>query len=280
MLAICCLCFVAGIASAQTPEYQGDPQGFVRKAVQNEIDEHRTQARYMWKQVSKRPRGEVTKLMVETAECVISRTVAYNGGPLSPKDRAQDDARVNQLLTNPEALRKKKQEQQEDTNRMGRALRSIPDAFLFQFVGLEGANGATLVHYTFEPNPKFDPPNRESMAFPGMKGDMFIDLKAVHIVRINATLFRDVPFGWGILGRLHKGGRFVVEQQQVGPDRWDITHSILSFTGKILLFKSLNLQVEETLTGFRRVPENLSVSQGIDYLKKADGELAQNRNGN
>jgi hypothetical protein len=42
----------------------------------------------------------------------------------------------------------------------------------------------------------------------------------------------------------------------------------LSFTGKILIFKSLNIQSEEAFSNFRQVPPNLSFAQGVDVLKK------------
>ena len=54
----------------------------------------------------------------------------------------------------------------------------------------------------FKPNPKFSPPNHETAVYAGMEGDLTIDRKAMRIAKIDGTLFKDVDFGWGILGRL------------------------------------------------------------------------------
>ena len=87
-------------------------------------------------------------------------------------------------------------------------LSSLPDAFLYTYAGEQpGPNGSPLVHLTFKPNPKFNPPNHETMVYLGMQGDMLIDPKAARIAKIDGTLFKDVDFGWGILGRLYKGGQ-------------------------------------------------------------------------
>ncbi len=247
----------------------------MRKAVQNEVNAQNDNMHFMWRQDSKRAKGLETKLMIETNDLIVSRLIAKDGHALTPDERSQDDARVEHLLQDPDALQKKRQEQHEDADRVNRILKSLPDAFLFKFVGVEPNGKAKDIHYSFEPNPNFRPPNRETMVFQGMKGDLYIDQSALRIAKIDATLFRDVPFGWGILGRLNKGGRFLVEQCRIEDGHWETTHSILSFTGKILLFKSLNIQQEDTLSEFRRMPDKLTVAQGLEHLKRVDDLIAK-----
>ena len=101
-------------------------------------------------------------------------------------------------------------------------LTSLPDAFLYTYAGTQpGPNGDELVHLTFKPNPNFNPPNHETAVYQGMQGDMLIDPKAMRIAKIDGTLFKDVDFGWGILGRLYKGGKFFIEQRDVGGGHWE-----------------------------------------------------------
>jgi hypothetical protein len=50
----------------------------------------------------------------------------------------------------------------------------------------------------------------------------------------------------------------------------------LSFTGKALFFKKLNIQSDESSSDFRPVPGNLTFAQGIELLKKQDGVVAEN----
>jgi hypothetical protein len=68
-----------------------------------------------------------------------------------------------------------------------------------------------------------------------------------------------------------------VEQAEVIQGEWEVTHMILSFTGKELLFKSLNIKSDEVFSNFRSAPSNLTFAQGVELLKKQEAELADNR---
>jgi hypothetical protein len=89
-------------------------------------------------------------------------------------------------------------------------------------------------------------------------------------------LFREVGFGWGILGHLDKGGHFLIEQRDVGDGAWDISHMSLSFTGKILLFKSIAIKSDEVFSDFRRVPDDTTFAQGVKILEAEEARLAGN----
>jgi hypothetical protein len=278
------VCFVivgtAAIAAAQPQEYETNPREFVRTAVYNEAHAHSSGEHFMWKDIDKKPKGTTTKLMVETKDGVISRLIAIDGRAPNTQERAQDDGRVNRLLTDPSALRKKQQEQKEDEARVQKLLSAIPDAFIFKYLGVEEGKSGKVVRYTFTPDPNFNAPSRETRVFEGMKGTLLIDLDAKRIAMIDGSLFQPVEFGWGILGKLDRGGRFVIEQHCVGGPRWETTHSYLRFTGKALMVKTINIQEDETLTDFQRVGSDLTVAQGIDLMKKADDVVAENGGGN
>ena len=49
-----------------------------------------------------------------------------------------------------------------------------------------------------------------------MAGEIWIDPVKLRVVRLEGHLQQDVDFGWGILGRLNKGGWIVIEQADVG----------------------------------------------------------------
>ncbi len=267
-------------AWAQNREYESHPKEFVRTAIYNELHAHSSGEHFMWKDTDKKPKATTTKLMVETSQGVISRLIAVDGRPLNAQERAQDDGRVNRLLTDASALHKKQQEQKEDEAHVQKLLAAIPDAFLFAFVGIDEGKSGKVVHYTFEPDPSFTPPSHETRVFEGMKGDLLISLDAKRIAKIDASLFQPVDFGWGILGRLDRGGRFLIEQNCLGGTRWETTHSVLHFTGKALMLKSINIQEDETLYDFQRVRDGLTVAQGIEAMKKADDMVAENGGGN
>ena len=97
-------------------------------------------------------------------------------------------------------------------------------------------------------------------------------MDAVHhrLASIDGTLFKDVGFGWGILGHLARGGRFVVHQQEVGGNLWEISSVSLNLTGKVLLVKSLSINSTEVFSGFKQVPSDLTFAQALELLKKEE----------
>ncbi len=250
---------------------------FVQRVVQNELNAHDGE-RVMYRDWRKTPEGSKTKEMIETNMGTVARLLAINDQPLTPQQRQADDARLQQLLSSPSLQKKKQKEQEEDDQRVKKMFRELPKAFLFEYVGVEpGSEGQELVHLKFQPNPRYDPPSREMTVFRGMNGNVWADEKSMRLAKIEAKLFREVTFGWGILGHLDPGGHFIVEQRKVGPDRWDATYMNIQFTGKALLFKTISLHQIEKLSDFRRVPGNLSLAQGVEMLKKSENQVAENK---
>ena len=88
------------------------------------------------------------------------------------------------------------------------------------------------------------------------------------MAKIDGTLEKEVGFGWGILGHLDKGGRFVVQQGTMGTGVWQVTRMDLDLTGKILFFKKLAFKSTQTFSDFHEAPPNLTFAQGVELLKK------------
>jgi hypothetical protein len=129
----------------------------------------------------------------------------------------------------------------------------------------------------FKPNPDFTPPDREAEVYHGMAGELWIDKDEERMVKLDAHLIADVNFGWGILGRLDKGGSILVEQANVGEHHWETTHMKLSLTGKALIFKTLNFQTTEDASHFEPVPPEMGYQNAIKMLLNdtGNGQVAQ-----
>ena len=256
---------------------KSDPAKLVHDTIENELKHADEPSKYMYKDRRQTPHVTTTKEMVETTDGTVACLIAFNDQPPTPEQRAQDDAKLQNLLKDPDAMKKKRKEQDDDGNRVRKMFREIPKAFIFEFAGTEpGKNGNEEVRLNFKPNPNYDPPSREMSVYAAMQGSMWIDVKEERLAKMEATLFRDVSFGWGILGHLDKGGHFNIEQTDLGDGRWEATNMNIQFTGKALLFKTINLHQIETLSDFRRIPENTTLAQGIELLKKNGTSLAEN----
>lgn len=271
-----------GVSGAQTPSPPAiSPQTLVRQTVANEIKS--TEAHnYLFQSRKQTPRGSQTRLYVQTKDAMAGLLIANDDKPLAPDQRQNEEARNRRLVDDPDALKHKQKQEKEDSERVNRIVKALPDAFLFDYDGTApgkpglGKPGDELIRLKFRPNPDYDPPSRTEQVLTGMQGVILIDANADRIAQIDGTLFRDVGFGWGILGHLDKGGHFLVEQGVVGRHDWSITHMGLSFTGKILLFKSLNIKSDEVYSDFHSVPADLTFAQGLELLRKQELVLAQN----
>jgi hypothetical protein len=267
---------------AQTSSVHADPVELVRKAVQNEINANSGSARFMFRGIKTTPKGSTTKIYVETSEATVGMAVAYDGKPLTPAQRREEAARVERVLKNPEEMRRKRAQEHEDAERTMRIVRSLPDAFLYDYAGEAtgtaeiGHTGDPLVKLRFHPNPHYRPPSRVEEVLTGMQGDLLLDAVHYRIASMNGTLFKEVGFGWGILGHLDRGGRFVVHQAAVEDNLWEISSMSLKFTGKILLIKSLSIESTEVFSGFKRVSSDLTYAQALEMLKKEEADIAEN----
>ncbi|MGH9499442.1 MAG: hypothetical protein ACRD3L_09895 [Terriglobales bacterium] len=258
------------------------PVELVRETVQNEIDSN-SATRFMFRQHEETDHGSQTKLIVQTKDVAAGMLVAINGKPLTAEQRQGEDARLKELIDNPQDLKKKQKADKEDTERTNRIMRALPDAFLYQPDGVQtgtdelGSPGDELVRLKFRPNPNYSAPSHVELVLTGMVGYMLIDKTQRRMAKIDGTLEKEVGFGWGILGHLDKGGRFVVQQGTMGTGVWQVTRMELNLTGKILFFKKLVFKSIQTFSDFRPAPPNLTFAQGVELLKKEAQELAENR---
>lgn len=259
------------------------PNQLVRETVAREITAANTPSeRHMFRSQRQTPKGSQTKLYVETRDAMAGILIASNHQPLSAKQHQAEIDHLNWLAGNPEQLKKKHAREKEDSDRTLRIVKALPDAFTYQYAGTEpgtadmGKSGDDLVKLTFSPNPDYSPPSRVEQALDGMQGYLLIDVAQHRIAKIDATLFREVSFGWGIFGRLDKGGHFIVKQADIGNGSWELTNMNLKITGKILLFKSISLISDETFGNFHVVPQDLTFAQGVEMLQAEQEKLAHN----
>jgi hypothetical protein len=274
---------LAASTQSGTAQITASPVELVRSAVAHEVAAaNDSSTKHLFRSRKQNSQGSQTRLYVETQEAMAGITIAYNDQPLTPEQMQGEKSRLTELAGSPEQLRRKHLQEQETADRTLRIVKALPDAFLYDYDGEEkgtaelGKDEATLVRLKFRPNPAYRPPSHVEDVLTGMQGFLLIDSAAKRIARIDGTLFKEVGFGWGILGHLDKGGHFLVEQRDVDDGTWEVSRMSLTFTGKILLFKSLAIKSEEVFNDFRRVPDGTTFAQGVEMLEAEEAKLAEN----
>jgi hypothetical protein len=252
-----------------------NPAEIVSRAVQNEVAANGPSGtHFMFRNQRKTPHINQIKLIIETREATAGLLVEVDGHPLTPQQREAEAARLQNYLRNPEELNRKRTQEKEDAEHTIRIVKALPSAFLYERDGTQQGSAVVgspvdeLVRLKFHPNPDYEPPSRVEQVLTGMTGHLLIDTRQNRIAEIDGTLVKEVGFGWGILGHLDRGGRFLVQQADVGNHQWEITHMELAFTGKILWVKKLNLHSSDVFSDFHVVAPDLTFSQGVALLEK------------
>jgi len=290
MVVLAGLALLSGAAAASYPAKSDQgavaagasmpPRELVQKVIANEMKAAESTGHYMYRLRKTTPKGVQVKDMIETRDLVLGRLVSINDQPLTAEQRQADDNQIQKLISNPGELRRKKRQEQEDADRASKMLKALPDAFIYESDGNEPGAHGNLVRLKFRPNPNFNPPSRETMVYRGMTGHMLVDAAVLRMAKIDATLVQDVNFGWGILGHLDRGGKFIVEQRDVGNGRWETTQMTLDFVGKAIFgLKNIRIKETEITTDFRRVPDDLTLAQGLEILKQQEQVVAKKQTG-
>ncbi len=248
-----------------------DDDGLVQRALANEVratSDTQHPMRYRLHKAS--PRYASTKDIFETKDGEVAHLVAVNDAPLSAADEQKEQERLDGLLSDPGRQHHRKQSEDADTARAIKVLRALPAAFLYHFAGTGNEPTGAVKKFTFSPNPKFDAPDLETLVLTQMTGEIWIDTERERVARLEGHLRQDVDFGWGILGRLNKGGWIVIEQGDVGERQWRIVHFQMSMSGRVV-FKTKVFDTTEDESQFAPLPVGLSYQQAIHMMNPGTG---------
>src|SRR5256885_12610037 len=146
----------------KTHNLPGSPNELVRQAIDNELRATASHERFQYRGEKQTPSGSTTRQYAETNDGTIARAIAYNHQPLSSDQQRKEEARLQKLARDPDAQQKHRKDAQEEEERVKKMLKAMPDAFDYQYDGVEESPQGQLVKLRFKANPNFDPPNRET----------------------------------------------------------------------------------------------------------------------
>ena len=251
--------------SALPAKLQLDASRLAREVFENEVQAQISdQSLWSYRQVKEEQGKKKVFAVCETNDGEIDRLLEVNGEELNPKQREAEDQRIQKMLDDPEQMRQQQKKSAEDGKQERELLRMFPEAFRFQYAGMQG----NLIKLTFSPNPDFRPSNRAAQAFHHMEGSLLVDAEQKRLAEIEGRLTSPVKFGWGLLGHLDKGGTFLVDQQDMGSGHWQLTTLDVEMDGKALFFKTIAVREKELNTDFQQVPETIRPRQAFELLQQ------------
>jgi hypothetical protein len=260
-------------AASQATTQQTEPPGqLVREVVYNELHDHETHG--FWRYWIEKHNQQATQLeqQVETSDGPVKRVLETNGHPLDAQSRQAEQARLEHLVNSPREQANHRQAYLDDENHVTRVFGLLPLAYVFEYVDDEDG----CRHLRYRPSPTYVPRTFEQRIVHSMSGDLWIDARFKRLSRLEGHLDENVDFGFGLLGRLDKGGWFRMQRVQVSSTEWKTDRLELHMSGRAVLFKTIARDTNEVRSGFAAVPAGISLAQGMRILDETDPRSAPN----
>lgn len=251
--------------STSSSNLQLDPNRVARELFQNEVQAQvRDQSFWCFRELDDEQGVKKLSAVCQSKDGQIDSLLEVNGQPLNPGQRQAEDQRLQKVLSHPDQMRKQQKKDQADSKQAHDLMRMFPDAFRFQYAGMQGG----LMELKFTSNPDFHPSGRAAQVFHHLEGSLLLDPRQQRLAEINGELTSDVKFGWGLLGHLEQGGTFFVKQQDLGSGRWELAELNVQMSGKALFFKTISVQQHQIYTHFRPEPDGTSPQQAFEFLRQ------------
>jgi hypothetical protein len=103
-----------------------------------------------------------------------------------------------------------------------------------------------------------------------MSGSLWVDARSKRLARLEGHVDENVDFGFGILGRLYKGGSVRLVREQVSATEWKTKSLEVHMNIRALLVKTFARETNEVRGGFVPVPAGMSMEQGLALLDQGE----------
>jgi hypothetical protein len=270
-LALCILIGITARAAAQTAEVQPlpDAAAFAAEVKARLRTDRALQAQYTF--LERREEIEVSKLgkvkegSVKEYEVYPSvvpgntykRLIRIDGRPIDPAQLAKNDEKhrrdvLAQVNESEDTRRKRERENAKQRAEERQVIDEIFSLYHIRVVGRETLNGYPTIVATLEPRPKYAPKTDDARVMKKFRVRAWVHETDYQVVKIDAEAIDDLTFGWGIIGRLHKGARAVFERRKINDEVWLPARVRLTGTGRAALFRKFAID---------------SVTEWFDYRK-------------
>jgi hypothetical protein len=189
------------------------------------------------------------------------RLIEVDGKPLDAAELARRDAEHRRTLHEAEERRRAETPKQRDARLKAEAaeLREreavLDDAlrvFQVSFARREIVDGQRVLVGKATPRPAAHVTTREGRWLKQFAGDVWISESDYQIVRLDMRALDDVSIGWGIVGRVHKGSRFMFARRKV-EDTWLPAEVTFEASGRTMLFRRFHIATTTTFSDYKRV---------------------------
>jgi len=248
-------------------------RGLIRQVAEKDMANDKRQRDYTYIEREEEHRldgkGQVKSTETKTSEVMmvygdqIERLIAKNDKPLSPKDAAKEDERIQKITekrkneTDEQRAKRLKQEEK-DREETRKFVGEVADAYNFHLAAMEELDGRETYVIDAEPRPGFEAHSKEAKFLPKFRFRVWIDKAEGQWVKLDAQAIDTVSVGL-FLARVHKGSRIVIEQTRVNDEVWLPRHVAVNVDVRLALVKNFNVAEDVTYRDYKKFRSNTRV---------------------
>ena len=247
-LLLCALLLCGVICRLRAEASEPAALAVVKQAVVAEMNANRfDKTPWAYRDHDMQPGKDQVFQVLETPKGDLRRLLELNGKLLTGAAADREADRLRAFVNSPEEQAHRRKLDESDAAQAREFLQMLPQAFIWSVVN-QSPQAVTL---RFHPNPDFSPPDMQSRVLSVMAGEMVVVREVYRIKSLRGTLTDEVKFGFGLFGKIDKGGTFNVERRELAPGKWQITETHVHIGGHALLFKTIGQQEDEVKTDWR-----------------------------
>ena len=114
----------------------------------------------------------------------------------------------------------------------------------------------------FHPRRNFKPSSREAKVLAKLAGKAWFCEEDYQLIRSEVEFIENVSFGKGLLARLHKGTKAMIQRRRINKEIWLPAKAHVTGSARILLFKKIQFNTINEYSDYKK----FSVDASIDYL--------------
>jgi len=253
-------------APADAPLTQDQIKQLIAKVAENDIENDKKQRDYTYveREVEKmlNGKGQTKSTETKTYEILeiygeqVQRMTEKNDKPLSAKEVAKEDEKVQKIIDKRKNESEKEREKRlraedKDREESREWVREIGDAYNFSLIGTENLSGREAWVIAAEPRPGFVPHLKYANYLSKFHGRVWIDKKDLQLAKMDVECLDTIS--WGLfLARFHKGSRVMLEQTRVNDEVWLPQHLTFNIDGRLALLKGFNIDDDQTFRDYKK----------------------------
>lgn len=253
---------IAGIFLGSAPTFGQQPnaQAIIEKSVAVNAADFKAAVNFNWVETDKTGRSSKKSVVTMIEGTPYYRLIAMNGKPLSKSQETQEEKKQQQVIAQRRAetteqrrdrIEKFKKERRRDNAMM----EELTKAFNFTLLGQRTVRGYPAYALRAMPRPGYKPPSMELQVLTGMQGELWIDQKNFHWVKVTAQVIHPVSIE-GFLAEVEPGTRFELDNMPVGDgSTWEASHFSMRSNARVFHLLPRESNEDDTYTEYKPASE-------------------------